>query len=332
MKIVFVCTGQPDSLYVSMTGVVAAAARIVEPGAQPIVFTDEASAGAGVGRALEDVAEVVIPPMPHFDPMVASRWLKVRLRSLVDGDFLFLDADALPAARLAPALARVRHVGAVPDSTGLRRPGACPRWVQQLYGELGWRVPSAIYFNSGVMFWRDTEQARQLGRAWENAWETTRALGDARDQPSLLHAIDTSQVEPDALPASMNTFVEVDPHRVPRAKVLHFFAGIPNRSATLVDALAAARRRGDRLDWRSVESAMRTGSVWTGMTARQARSRIARGTLRSTWRLLADGHRRDAFWAARHAVRIAPWKLDAYGMVVRTLVTRAPGSGTPAGK
>lgn len=179
MKVVLVCTGRPDSPYVSMTGVVAAAARVVEPEAQPVVYTDAASADAGVGRALEDVADMVVVPLPHVEPLAASRWLKVRLRSLVDGDFLFLDADALLVASLAGTLARVRQVGAVPDSTGLRPPGACPHWVQELYRRLEWRVPAATYFNSGVMFWRDTEEARRLGRVAEAEGDShTRRAGN----------------------------------------------------------------------------------------------------------------------------------------------------------
>lgn len=326
MKVVLVFTGSRDSAYLPMTAVVAAAARTMEPRARPVVITDARSAGEDVHALLGDVADILPVDVPHHDATTASRWLKVRLRSIVDGDFLFLDSDALPAAPFLDAIARESPFAAVPDSTGLRPPGTCPRWVHRLYARLGWTVPATPYFNSGVMFWRDTDDARTLGRCWEAAWEDTRALGEPRDQPSLHRAIAQTGIRPEVLDATMNTFVEVHPYLVGAARVLHFFAGVPGRGRTLIDTLADARLRGEPLDWQAVERARQHRTVWEGASARDARSAIAERTIRSVWRLLHDGDLADARWAARHAVRIAPWRLETYGMVARTLIARKPAA------
>jgi hypothetical protein len=172
------------------------------------------------------------------------------------------------------------------------------------------------------MFWRDNDEARLLGRHWAEGWDRTSAGGEPRDQPALHHAIATSSVRAAVLEPSMNTFVEVHPYRVSRARVLHFFVGVPGRERTLIDALAEARAQGERLDWPEVEKARRSGSVWHGLSAIAARSAIAERTTRSVWRLLHDGCVDDARWAARHAVRIAPWRPDGYGMVARSLLAR----------
>ena len=139
-------------------------------------------------------AETVTVDIPDsFTATERSRYLKTSLREYITGDFLYLDtdtvfADRLPeqvsGAELAMALEQYDSyrcgtaAEAVPECFSFR--------VRKEYMRCGYDDSKIRYFyNSGVIWCRDTEKSRLLFRKWHEAWLAGREKGVLLDQPSL---------------------------------------------------------------------------------------------------------------------------------------------------
>ena len=156
----YVLTGGAGSVYADMTAVSALSLLAQHPGTPIALLADEATARgiAASGGPLARHARLQVVPIPDAgDPVSASRSIKTRLREVMQGDLLFLDADTLVVRPIDPALAGSRSVRVAHDRY---RPRGGPAlqlsgWVEDLLVGAGWPRPRA-YYNSGVMWLPDT--------------------------------------------------------------------------------------------------------------------------------------------------------------------------------
>ena len=266
--ICFVLAAKDLGLYADMAAVAALAVRRLHPQARIILVTDEPTACAidhGSHTLGNIVSEIIVQPTGTDDPIVSSRHLKTVLRQLVKGDYLYLDNDALAVRPLDRgwaegadlALARDRNLRGVP-------PGALPN-NEKLRANLGWEFPPDRYFNSGVIFVRDTPAAHALYVEWHRRLQQTLSLGIWQDQPSLNRASAAGFATVAILPDRDNWATPSTAMWRGRARIFHFWASthggeIP--TVTLLGHLIARFRRDGALDEAAIARATRDNFPW----------------------------------------------------------------------
>lgn len=106
-----------------------------------------------------------------FNKLQRSRYLKTSLRLLVDGDFLFIDTDTIICRPLYDVSQIKGDIGAVLDSHLLLDENLSIRTENFRFKMAGIDTThDNEYFNSGVMFVRDTPKAREFYQSWSQTW------------------------------------------------------------------------------------------------------------------------------------------------------------------
>ena len=133
-----------------------------------------------------DVKQAIVDVPPEWAEY-KSRYLKTKLRFLVDGDYLYIDVDTLIARNLEELDDLTADLAAVSDGNGplclLNDNDA------DLCRRAGILSPTGRpYFNSGVMFVKDTRVSYLFYEEWHSLWKAMASRGIGRDQMSLLAA------------------------------------------------------------------------------------------------------------------------------------------------
>lgn len=310
--------GESDA-YAGMTFVSASLVRRLHPAARVVLLLDEVAAaalGRKSARVLTIADEVRTVQTGLADQRLRSRFVKTRMRSEIDGDFVFLDADAIPVRPFDRMFRGREPLALVLDRNAKERQPGFPEWVGRVYGELGWRTPLPHYFNSGVMFWRDTPETRRLGEEWHRRWRAFcdhRGGSDHRDQPALNSAIDALGVPVRIMPPAYNAMIEASPALARGARIFHFYTsasgGLPQPDTLLRHLLDCLSQTGE-IDWPAVRRAAWFRDPWMAPTTSIRRQVATRHYLR----------------AARLAVRRATEKLGWARQAVRPQAVHTPAA------
>ena len=154
-----------------------------------------------------------------------SRSLKTSLRNHVTGDFLFLDTDTIITGSLGEIDSFDFDLGMVyswhcklierPDRTIILKK------VKKLFNvEL--RVDSE-FFNSGVIYCKDTEKSRSFFKKWHENWLMTKDKPKGtRDQTSLMVTVDEIGGV-NAISGDYNCQPIYSMKYIATAKIVHFF-------------------------------------------------------------------------------------------------------------
>lgn len=137
-------------------------------------------------RILEYIDERVVVDVPlNMTRVQKSRFLKTSLRSLVNGDFLYLDNDTIVIDNLLELQNFAGDIGGVPDHHS-----KTPNVYQiSLYLDItrksNWLIGNN-YYNGGVLFVRDSSKAKRLFDLWHKIWlDDCNKFGVDFDQASL---------------------------------------------------------------------------------------------------------------------------------------------------
>ncbi len=116
-----------------------------------------------IDELFNQVKVVDIPVEYAVDRMIRSRYLKTNLRSYVDGDFLYIDADTVICGSLAGIDFFDAELASVDENIIPENKLATNRAKQvNLYNYL----EKHPYRNSGVIFSRDTDLSREFFAEW----------------------------------------------------------------------------------------------------------------------------------------------------------------------
>ena len=188
-KIVYVLVSQETDYYYEMLLLSLYSLRLHHPkgDAEVEVVMDEDTHQRLVykkAEMLSDIEPIVVPIPPEYAIMQRSRFLKTQLRQLVKGDFLFLDCDTLVCAKLDEidkVDADIAMVSDANNKSNKRTP-----YAKELCEKAGlYNLEGCPYFNSGVIFTRDTSSASSFFSDWHLLWQETLAKGIPQDQPAL---------------------------------------------------------------------------------------------------------------------------------------------------
>ncbi len=179
--------------------------------------------GNGIGVLLDEVISV------KFDPSISnkerSRYIKTNLREYLKGDFLFIDTDTIVTDDLSEVDNFQMEIGMVYDwhCPWSKRPNY-ERMKDYLKGLSGKEIKSDTnYFNSGVIYAKDSERVREFFKQWHYNWNMIKEKhGVLEDQKSLTITIDNvGGVE--AVSGNFNCQVIVSIEYLVTAKIIHFF-------------------------------------------------------------------------------------------------------------
>jgi hypothetical protein len=139
------------------------------------------------------------------------------------------------------------------------------------FDRLGWRHPTKVYLNAGVVFWKDCDKARALGKLWHENWlRYTAAFDNPSDQPAFNHSISALGIEPKIMDDVFNARVGIAPEFANGGRIYHFyFDGNEKPEGTIIDKLLAAYRRDGQVDFTLIDDAAKRGHPWIGDSAKK---------------------------------------------------------------
>lgn len=184
-QLLYILVSSGADVYTEQALVSATSARWRNPSARMVLLSD---ADTQVPDALARLFDRVIRvPFPADVPaMKRSRLLKTGMRSYVEGDFLFIDADTVVARPLEEIDAITAPLAACRDLHSPFQEHPHYRATVNMCRRLGFDASAeAEYFNSGVLLVKDSPENHAFFQAWQQNYLAGYAAGIRPDQPSL---------------------------------------------------------------------------------------------------------------------------------------------------
>lgn len=193
-KIVYVVVCGKNNTYIEQATISACSVRRYNPDVRILLLVDNRTNELiNNGRKLikNYVSEIIEVPVPYeYDNKMRSRYIKTTVRDNVKGDYLFIDTDTIVTGDLSEIdsckyeLAAVRDLHTSLDKT----PNLL--MVDSHAKKMGWKMNQLDYkyFNSGVMYVKDTPMAHDFYKKWYKNWLIKAKLGLYTDQPALAYA------------------------------------------------------------------------------------------------------------------------------------------------
>lgn len=230
-KLVYVLTCAPDKHYIEQALMAVWSARHWNPNVYIVLIVDDLTDKLLVGKRaeiLDYISEKIVVPFDDtsLSMMYRSRFIKTSIRQRIDGNFLFVDCDTIIQKPLNEIDSLDCDLAMVPDEH-LSVESFNSMLKSQLAEKskiLGYDILSEKwYFNSGVMFAKDTHEVRFFWNCWHNEWLTGEKKGVGIDQPSLGKANILCNHIIRCLPDVWNTLIYMNPVFAKDGKVLHFW-------------------------------------------------------------------------------------------------------------
>lgn len=269
MHICYAIASDEDTSYADLAYISARAARIVHPEITlSIIIDDKTSAHlkAAKSRILGFVDHVVTIACPHESVVDRSRFIKTTSRLHITGDFMMIDADAVPVRSIQEIFELDCDLAAALDLNDESGKYQLENWVVALYKKLGWSSDISHYYNAGVIFYRDTPACHAVCKLWHENWQLTLAAGSNKDQPSFNRAIMVAKPRIIAIAPRFNAMIFDNIDRARNAAILHFFKSLSsNTTYTLFQLQATMTKDGKPcdVDEKMLREFVRTGYAWT---------------------------------------------------------------------
>lgn len=232
-KLVYVLTCAPEATYIEQALISIWSARYHNPDAHILLLTDNKTNDLLIGsrgEVLQYVTEKIIIPFDDDKTMhYRSRWLKTSIRRLVDGDYLFIDCDTIIRCELSHienvdadiAMVRDENINIADEVFAAAKPMIDNCKVVGLD-----ITQEKYYFNSGVMYVKDTSLTHQLYNRWHELWQDGVNKGINLDQPTFAKANVDMGHPVVLLEDKWNTIVQSQIEDVYSAYILHFWHSV----------------------------------------------------------------------------------------------------------
>jgi hypothetical protein len=269
----YVLSSSGDDIYFDTTLISIALLRRAHSDDRIILVLDDITAkniGARAGEILDLADRIITIKTDLPTAALRSRYLKTLLRTFIEGEFVFLDADTLVIDRCDEIFDRGAPLAAADDLNSTFPFPHTPLWIEPIYAHFGWQYPLSHYFNTGVVYWADSPDTRQLAQVWHDRWSlVAEVFGKYQDQPAFNSSVRDCGINVDVLPTIYNAMVEAHPRFVRGAKILHYFSSKPSSApanTTLLAHLLHTYRLSKKIDWQAVAAASARRDAWIGTT------------------------------------------------------------------
>lgn len=138
-------------------------------------------------KMLDQVDDLVVVDLPtSFSAQNRSRILKTSCRQHIDGDFLFIDCDTVITKRLDSIDEIQADIAACHDSHSKFKDNPYRDLILKDCKRIGIDISNEKdYFNSGVIFVKDSPKAHTFFELWNKFWLEGRSKGVNVDQPTF---------------------------------------------------------------------------------------------------------------------------------------------------
>lgn len=225
----YVLVSSEKDFYLEQCFVSTASARHHQPDARIVIICDDKTAAAledpSRGRLTRYADEVISVPLPaDMSPMRRSRMLKTSLRSHISGDYLYIDTDTIITAPLAGMDSIQDDICGVTDChSATAGENLFIDMMDKQTGRVGTRIQhDKPYFNSGVLFVRDTPAAHEFYRIWHSEYQKGTEKGINMDQPTFEKAKNVSGTDVRVLDGEWNCQLRYGLRYITKARILHY--------------------------------------------------------------------------------------------------------------
>ena len=228
--IVYVLVSNEKDIYLEQLWLSLYSLRLYNPDAKAVLLTDYKTEASLVGKrskVKEYLTDIQVVDVPYeYSPKERSRYIKTSFRKYLSGNLLFLDTDTIIAEDLSDVDQCSADVACVLDYhaplNSLIEGDAIRKRILDIFGEDV--SDEQQYFNSGVMFVRDTPHVHQLFDIWHEKWKHSAfAKNQCFDQPALLVANKQCGHIIQELDGIYNCQVLASIQYLHHAKIVHFF-------------------------------------------------------------------------------------------------------------
>lgn len=231
MKYIYIITSSDKDYYLEQAIISIRSLFIYNQNANVILITDTLTneiIEKERGQIKEYASEIIPVALPDdLTPLQRSRFLKTSMRSLVNGDFWFIDTDTVFTDRLPEEFNNDVHIAAVLDKHLPIQEHSGKNQIMRYAKIVGWDIPSdGKYFNSGVMYVKDTPEAHNLFDCWHKLWlKYSKSNNLNIDQPTLAKANQENGYIIQELDGEYNCqIIENGIRFLAISKIIHYFA------------------------------------------------------------------------------------------------------------
>lgn len=242
--VVYVVISGVEDIYFEQVWASAWSLKHHNPNAHVLVLTDDetkSTINSGGRKAslnyIDEVQTVCFDG--EYSNREKSRWIKTNMRKLVNGDFLFIDADTIVTGILddvddwkcsiGAALDSHCHSKEISDSIPFQ-----DMYINRLKKVFGVNYQGEDVFNSGVLYVKDDKTAHHFFDVWHKNWMHSNSKGYYVDQLSLLKTnIELGQLI-EEIPGKYNCQIRFSIQYLTQAIVLHTFASQENSNLSII--------------------------------------------------------------------------------------------------
>jgi hypothetical protein len=229
MKYLYVLTSSTNDTYYEQFLLSLVSLRMHNPHDEVVVLTDvqtKESLTGKRGKYDKLVSDIrFIEPPKGLNQKKISRFIKTSIRKYITGDFLFIDCDTIITDFLDISTLKKTTLGSVLDTHVSLPQHHLNHEFKKRDTTLGYKRETDKYFNSGIIFCRDTPEAHVFFDKWHSLWMASNRHGISADQPSFNQAnyeLDNIITE---LPGEWNC--QISHNGLPylhNAKIIHYYA------------------------------------------------------------------------------------------------------------
>lgn len=176
--------------------------------------------------ALAIIDKIVKVDTPqNYNNKERSRWLKTSLRKHVTGDYLFIDTDTIVCDSL-------EEIDDFTSDVMMEYDGHCEFSklyereivLEIIFSIIGKKLAIKDYYNSGVMYVKDTPIAHEMYEKWHELWCCSVQKGIPTDQKSLAVVLNEKNCVT-RMSGIYNCMIRYTIRYLHKAKIIHFFNG-----------------------------------------------------------------------------------------------------------
>lgn len=193
-KLVYVLTSTPNDIYLEQAYISMFSARYYNPGVHIVLLTDTVTSSSLVGVRKKEVelADEIIKvdiDTSKFNGQKRSRILKTSARQYVKGDYLFIDTDTIISKSLEDIDKCPYEIAACVDCHCDFQKSPFYKMNSDMAEKMGYSLKKeTLFFNSGVIFCKDTQAAHDFYRLWNENLHQGHKVGITMDQPAFQKA------------------------------------------------------------------------------------------------------------------------------------------------
>lgn len=186
-KLVYVYVGSDGDYYYEMLIMSLYSFRRYHPHDEVLIVMDEEtfeSLRHKNAALLSDVTPIVVHISEDYNMMQRSRYLKTKLRQIIDGDYLYIDGDTIICAKLNAIDSLDSDLGMV---LNLHRKDEFLSQKNVNLCKAAGMDTSVMrpYYNGGVAYVKDSPVSFKFYEHWHQLWLKSVSNGVFQDQPAL---------------------------------------------------------------------------------------------------------------------------------------------------